>query len=702
MGLRKTPEEKQENPLARIAKDKLKQQASKKGKKVAKKLAKKGAKVAAKALKSAGVALAKTLLSLLGAVGLPLIVIVVGIIFLVIITSLVTSFMFGTGDGLEGSERNLHNYIVEQADKTVDMNSSIQRPYRVPHELIAVVIQLDAMTREDEKKVINEMSDTLSPTFIEGRYNEWTEKKTQVCEDGNCKPWSDVNRTDKWVTKLDDVDFWNGHTTFIHDPYTTEWETNTKITYRTDTWTETETYQEKVIEDYIEYVEVARYEFVDVPYTEMEYTYIEKSPGIYIWIQRPVTKYRKEKVLVIDVVPIERSEQNIITKTREVEKSKVVEIKTITKTRHQKFNTTESRTEDYANFDQMLNTYGLGMNDKRLIELNYMFSNGTIAYTDWLSGNANSGFGTDFGGFNGTIIPGNGVPAQYLEMYLAAEKKYGVDWYTLAAVHFVETGFSTHATMVSGVGAQSHMQFMPATWVGWKYNIGGGLVSSSLDITSLGVIKSGNGYGVDGDGDGKADPWNLSDAISTAAHYLSKNKYATDPRGAVFQYNHANWYVEKVMKNAQKFKTEAVYKPADGEMPTITDGDFMRPAAGPISSGYGPRWGKLHAGVDIAKKGTVPIVSVADGVVVRSYMSSSYGNCVIIRHNIRGKQFESLYAHMTHRAVRDGQQVSKGQFLGNMGNTGRSTGQHLHFGLYSPNWQQHANSLDPLLYIPLK
>ncbi|MCM3443616.1 MULTISPECIES: M23 family metallopeptidase [Metabacillus] len=216
----------------------------------------------------------------------------------------------------------------------------------------------------------------------------------------------------------------------------------------------------------------------------------------------------------------------------------------------------------------------------------------------------------------------------------------------------------------------------------------------------MSVIASGSGYGRDGDGDGKADPWNVVDAIHTAAYYLSKNGYATDKRKAIWHYNHADWYVDKVLQNAEKFRAEAVYKPSEGDMPEITDGDFMRPAEGEVTSGYGPRWGKFHGGVDIAKAGTVPVVSTADGVVVKSYVSTTYGNCIIIRHNINGQQYETLYAHLSSRAVQNGAQVQKGQFIGNMGNTGKSTGQHLHFEVHKGSWNgSKSNRVNPVLYV---
>lgn len=138
-----------------------------------------------------------------------------------------------------------------------------------------------------------------------------------------------------------------------------------------------------------------------------------------------------------------------------------------------------------------------------------------------------------------------------------------------------------------------------------------------------------------------------------------------------------------------------------GEKPPITDGSFSRPANGPLTSNYGSRWGKLHAGVDIGKRGSdVPIVAAADGIVFRSYYSSSYGNCVFVSHNINGKMYTTVYAHMESRKVSEGATVSKGDVLGYMGNTGHSYGAHLHFEIHEGSWNaSKSNSVDPRKYI---
>lgn len=129
--------------------------------------------------------------------------------------------------------------------------------------------------------------------------------------------------------------------------------------------------------------------------------------------------------------------------------------------------------------------------------------------------------------FTPTLASGDKVPPEYIPIYMAAGKKYNVDWEILAAVHKIETDYSRLPVMVSTAGAIGHMQFMPPTF---------------------------RTYGVDGNGDGKADPWNLEDAIYSAANYLSASGYSKDVRKAIWHYNHAEWYVNKVVNTAAGIK----------------------------------------------------------------------------------------------------------------------------------------------------
>lgn len=137
------------------------------------------------------------------------------------------------------------------------------------------------------------------------------------------------------------------------------------------------------------------------------------------------------------------------------------------------------------------------------------------------------------------------------------------------------------------------------------------------------------------------------------------------------------------------------------QAPAVSSGTFTRPSAGYVSSTMGERWNKQHAGIDIAASGTVPVVAAADGVVSRSYFSSTYGNVVFVTHSIGGQQWTTVYAHLSSRQVGEGAVVAKGQQVGIMGNTGHSFGQHLHFELHKGPWNySKSNAVNPLNYIP--
>ena len=112
---------------------------------------------------------------------------------------------------------------------------------------------------------------------------------------------------------------------------------------------------------------------------------------------------------------------------------------------------------------------------------------------------------------------------------------------------------------------------------------------------------------------------------------------------------------------------------ADGRV----SGSGMRwPASGPVTSEFGYRWGRLHAGLDVGAGYGAPIRAAKDGVVISAGSQGGYGNCVIIDH---GGGLTTLYAHMSRIAAGDGADVAAGDLIGYVGSTGHSTGPHLHF-----------------------
>ena len=114
------------------------------------------------------------------------------------------------------------------------------------------------------------------------------------------------------------------------------------------------------------------------------------------------------------------------------------------------------------------------------------------------------------------------------------------------------------------------------------------------------------------------------------------------------------------------------------------------PCAGPITSGYGMRWGRLHAGIDIGAGYGTPIHAAASGNVIFAGWMGGYGNFVIIDH---GGGMATAYAHQSSIAVGGGS-VSQGQVIGYVGSTGPSTGPHLHFEV-----RINGSPVDPLGYL---
>ncbi len=143
------------------------------------------------------------------------------------------------------------------------------------------------------------------------------------------------------------------------------------------------------------------------------------------------------------------------------------------------------------------------------------------------------------------------IPEEYIPIYISAGEKYDVPWTLLAAHHRVETRFSTMNTLVSPVGAEGHMQFMPCTFVGWNHpscdGLGKGEIPES-EKTNPEIIKKFGGYGVDANGDGVADPFDIEDAVYSAANYLSKAGVSDgELKKAIYNYNHSNEYVDDIL-----------------------------------------------------------------------------------------------------------------------------------------------------------
>lgn len=143
------------------------------------------------------------------------------------------------------------------------------------------------------------------------------------------------------------------------------------------------------------------------------------------------------------------------------------------------------------------------------------------------------------------------VPRKFVPIYQAAAAKYHLGpkgSAILASIHFNETSFGTNTENTTGSGAEGQMMFMPETWAG---------------------------YGVDANGDGKKDPFDAEDAIFAAARYLRASGAPGSWHDAIFAYNHAEWYVQRVIEDARRFQGERVEAVAGSEL-----GETCAPAIG--------------------------------------------------------------------------------------------------------------------------
>lgn len=120
---------------------------------------------------------------------------------------------------------------------------------------------------------------------------------------------------------------------------------------------------------------------------------------------------------------------------------------------------------------------------------------------------------------------------------------------------------------------------------------------------------------------------------------------------------------------------------------------FSTPVKGAYryTSGFGMRWGRMHKGSDFAARHGTPIYATADGVVTHVDWLSGYGRLIKIKHDFG---IETRYAHLSKFRVKKGQRVSRGDHIGDMGNSGRSTGTHLHYEI-----RLNGRAVNPMNFI---
>ncbi|MFI1990217.1 M23 family metallopeptidase [Actinoplanes sp. NPDC020271] len=135
-------------------------------------------------------------------------------------------------------------------------------------------------------------------------------------------------------------------------------------------------------------------------------------------------------------------------------------------------------------------------------------------------------------------------------------------------------------------------------------------------------------------------------------------------------------------------------KAAPPAVPGATGAAWVNPnPAARVTSCFGQRWGRLHAGVDLAAPDGSPILAAGAGVVIRAGEAEGYGNAVLIDH---GNGWLTHYGHLSRIAVTVGQAVQAGQQIGDEGSTGHSTGPHLHFEVHEGHYK---NPVEPTAWM---
>ncbi|MEG0371328.1 MAG: M23 family metallopeptidase, partial [Clostridium sp.] len=185
-----------------------------------------------------------------------------------------------------------------------------------------------------------------------------------------------------------------------------------------------------------------------------------------------------------------------------------------------------------------------------------------------------------------------------------------------------------------------------------------------------------------------------TEVIKTSAMKKGEKKIIKKGSNGVLQINKEFVYKGEELRETNLNSKRVIKKPINEVVIQGVDSTvpiLMVPTKGVYSSYFGARWGKVHKGVDIAACVGTPVGAAEGGVVTFSGDRGTYGKCVIIQHK---SGYETLYAHNSKLVAKQGQVVYKGQVISHTGNTGRSTGPHLHFEV-----KKDGTAIDPIKLI---
>ena len=244
--------------------------------------------------------------------------------------------------------------------------------------------------------------------------------------------------------------------------------------------------------------------------------------------------------------------------------------------------------------------------------------------------------------------PVGGAPAQLIPLYQAASSKYGLGPQgpaVLAAINEVETNFGQNVA-TSSAGAIGWMQFEPGTW-------------AMYGVTPTGAPAPDGPQG-----------WNdPADAIFSAANYLHASGAPTDWQGAIFIYNHAQWYVTQVLSLAQTYYTKGLGTSGAGGgasfatvCATVATGGYVNPLAH-IQNLHPER---IDMGVDYSGQGTIVAIGAGE---IATISNGGWPNGTFIEEKLTSGQYAGkdwYYAENITPSVQVGQTVTAGELLGQM------------------------------------
>ncbi|MHA2789976.1 M23 family metallopeptidase [Corynebacterium sp. S7] len=164
---------------------------------------------------------------------------------------------------------------------------------------------------------------------------------------------------------------------------------------------------------------------------------------------------------------------------------------------------------------------------------------------------------------------------------------------------------------------------------------------------------------------------NAGDQLNKAVDY--SNQRAADAAAA------AQAEADRIAAEAAAATSQGNFEAAAANSSDISGAAVVKPAQGTFTSGFGPRWGTMHNGIDIANSIGTPILAAMSGTVIDSGPASGYGQWIRIQHDDGSM---TVYGHMSTLAVSVGERVQAGQQIAGMGSEGQSTGSHLHFEIH--------------------